>query len=318
MLYLSGFLFSSVLALTSLLVLPDSRSGPGQGQTSQVSITPRKALRSSKRRESNLRLDVKQVLIPVTVTDAWDRPVTTLSKDSFRVLEDGVEQPINSFSQEEAPVSLGLLFDSSGSMKDRIASSVEALRLLFQTTLQGDEFFVVQFSDQARLLGGFTKDPEEIHRRLGLVQARGWTALLDAVALGAHQMRSAANGRRVLLVLSDGNDNNSRFSEAEIRTMVVESDVRVYGIGLLHRPRLLQQLAEQTGGKVLIAQSLSELPDVVERLSREIRSQYILGYSSPNPLNDGKYRKVKIELAPPPGLPALRASWRRGYYAPAE
>ena len=99
---------------------------------------------------------------------------------------------------------------------------------------------------------------------------------------------------------------------------MLESDLRVYGIGLFHRPRLLQQLAEETGGKILIAQNLSELPDVVQRLSREIRSQYLLGYSSTNPHNDGKYHEVKVELVPPPGAPQLRASWRRGYYAPGQ
>jgi Ca-activated chloride channel family protein len=203
-------------------------------------------------------------------------------------------------------------------MKNRLAASVESLKLLFQTTLPGDEYFVVQFADKPHLLGGFTTLPDEIHSRLGLVEARGWTALLDAIAMGVHQMKAARNNRRVLLILSDGSDNNSRYSESEIRSMVTEGDMRIYGIGLFHRPRLLQQLADETGGKVLLAQNLSELPDVVDRLSRDIRSQYLLGFSSRIPHNDGKYHRVKIELAPPPGAPPLRASWRRGYYAPAE
>jgi Ca-activated chloride channel family protein len=290
----------------------------GQDQPPNISITPRKPAVRNERPSSNLRLDVNVVLIPVTVTDALGRPVTNLTKGRFRISEDGVEQKIISFSQEEAPVSLGLLFDSSGSMKNRIASSVESLRLLFRTTLPGDEFFVVQFADEPRLLGGFTTDPGEIQQRLGFIQAKGWTALLDALALSAHQMRSAVNQAKVLVVLSDGNDNNSRFTESEIRNIVVESDLRVYGIGLAHRPRFLQQIAEQTGGDVLVAQTLGELPDVIERLSREIRSQYLLGYSSTNTTNDGKYRRVKVELTRPPGSPQLRLSWRRGYYALAQ
>jgi len=284
----------------------------------RVAIAPRQTEPVRRASSSNLRFDVNMVLVPVSVTDALDRPFNTLSRDSFRVLEDGIEQQIVSFSQEEAPVSLGLLFDTSGSMKNRLDASVEAMKLLFQTTMPGDEYFVVQFADTAHLLGGFTSNPDEIHGRLGLVEARGWTALLDAIALGTHQMKSAKNQRRVLLILSDGADNNSRFSESEIRSMVLEGDLRVYGIGLYHRPKLLQQLAQETGGKVLIAQSLSELPDVVDRLSREVRSQYMLGYSSSNPHTDGKYRKVKVELVPPPGAPPLRASWRRGYYSPSE
>jgi VWFA-related protein len=282
-----------------------------------VRITPRSKA-TYRAPSADLRLDVNMVLVPVSVTDPLDRPVTTLPRDSFRLSEDGVDQPIVSFLQEDGPVSLGLLFDSSGSMKNRIAASVKALKLLFRTTIPGDEFFVVQFADRAHVLGGFTTEPEEIHQRLGFVEARGWTALLDAVALGSHQMKAAKNSRRVLLILSDGGDNNSRFSEAEIRNMVIEGDLRIYAIGLMHRPRLLQQLAEETGGKVLIAQNLTELPGVVERLSRDIRSQYVLGYSSSNSRNDGKYHKVKVELQPPAGSPPLRASWRRGYYAPGE
>ena len=281
-------------------------------------ITPRRSEAVNRGPSADLRLDVKLVLVPVSVTDTWDRPINNLSRDSFRVLEDGVEQSISSFSQEDAPISLGLLFDTSGSMKGRLDASVQALKLLFQTNMPGDEYFVVQFADKAHLLGGFTTLPDEIHARLGMVHAQGWTALLDAMAVGAHQMKKARNGRRVLLILSDGNDNNSRFSESEIRNIVLESDIRVYGIGLFHRPRLVQQLAEQTGGKVLIAQNLNDLPDIVERLSRDIRSQYVLGYSSSNSLKDGKYHKLKVEVSSPPGVPALRTSWRRGYIAPAE
>jgi VWFA-related protein len=267
---------------------------------------------------AHLRADVTMVLVPVSVTDPMDRPVTTLPRENFRLLEDGVEQKITSFSQEEAPVSVGLVFDSSGSMKSRMDASIEALRLLFATARPGDEFALVQFSDRARVLCGFTPEPAEINSRLEMLRAHGWTALLDAVALGTHQMRFAKNRRKVMLVLSDGNDNNSRFSESEIRHMVVEGDLRVYGIGVMHRPRMLEQLADETGGHVLRAQHLSELPEVVEKLSREIRSQYVLGYSSSVANDDGKYHKVKVEVVPPPGTPPLRASWRRGFYAPGE
>ena len=254
----------------------------------------------------------------MSVTDALDRPVTALRKESFRLLEDGVEQTITSFAREEAPVSLGLLFDSSGSMKTRLDGSIAALKEFFHTAIPQDEYFLVQFADQARLLGGFTPDPNEIYSRLGFVEAKGWTALLDAVAMGTHQMKMAKNRRRVLLVLSDGNDNNSRFTESEIRNMVIEGDVRVYAIGLYYRPRLLRQFAEETGGKVLVAQNMAELPDVVQRLSAEIRNQYLIGYTSSNAPNDGKYHKVKVEVIQAPGAPALHASWRRGYYAPGE
>ncbi len=284
----------------------------------QLASRPHRAGAAAKKSAANLRLDVEVVLVPVSVTDAYDRPITTLSKDSFRLLEDGVEQKITSFAKEESPISLGLLFDSSGSMKNRISASVEALKEFFKTTIPGDEFFVIQFADQARSLGGFTTKPEEIFARLGFVQPRGWTALLDAVAMSTHDMKAAKNRRKVLLILSDGNDNNSRFSEAEIKSMVVEADLRVYGIAISYRPRLLQQLAEETGGSVLVAQNMGEMADVVQRLSDQIRWHYLLGYSSGNSFNDGKYRKVKVELVQQNSGSAVRASWRRGYYAPGE
>jgi len=287
------------------------------GQEPQVTIQPRPRHSARGASAPILRLDLKVVLVPVMVTDARGRPVLNLSRDHFRVLEDGVEQVIRSFSQEDTPVSLGIIFDTSGSMRGRLSASVESMRLLFETRMTGDEYFVVQFADQPHLLGGFTPEPEEIRQRLGLLQAHGWTSLLDAIALGVHEMTSARNARHVLLVLSDGNDNNSRYTEKEIRSMVMESDVRVCAIGVGHRSRFLQQLAEETGGKVLIAQHAADLQDVVQTLSREIRTQYVVGYSS-QCWNDGKYHKVRVEVVPPPGAPALRASWRRGYYAPSE
>ena len=283
----------------------------------KVSIVPRQTDTRNARLAATLRLDVRMVLVAVSASDAQDHPVHTLTRDRFKILEDGVEQKINSFSFDEGPVSMGLLFDSSGSMKNRIDTSIESLRLLFRTTTQGDEFFLVEFSDKAQLLSPFTPDPAEIDRQLGTIRSKGWTALLDALAVGSNQMRSARNRRRVLLVLSDGNDNNSRFSEAEVRNMVIEGNLQLYGIGLLHRPKLLQNLAEQTGGRVLLAQNTKELPEVVERLSREIRSQYVLGYSSDRP-SDGKYHKLTVQLVPEAGAPPVRLAWRRGYYAPGE
>jgi VWFA-related protein len=191
---------------------------------------------------------------------------------------------------------------------------VEALRQLFLTTVPGDEYFLIRFSDKASILSDFTPEPDDITSALTGIKARGWTALLDAVALGAHRMNSARNPRKALLILSDGGDNNSRYSEAEIRLRVMESDFRIYALGIAHRSPLLEQLAEETGGKMLVANTLPELPDVVRALSAEIRSQYVLEYRSPAE-NDGKYRRVKVELVQPT-VPNLRLAWRRGYFSP--
>jgi Ca-activated chloride channel family protein len=290
----------------------------GQESRPGAVITPRQrpAMAVGRPAPALVRSQVKVVLVPVSVCDELNRPVTNLTKNRFRVLEDGLEQSITSFEWEDGPVSLGLLLDTSGSMKNRMEASVSALRQVFQTEIRGDEYFLVQFSDDVRQLVGFTDNPDVIDRRLFGLQANGWTALLDAVAFGTHQLtKSAKNPRKVLLVLSDGNDNNSRFTESEVRNRVMEADVRIYGIGLGYRPRLLQRLAEETGGNVLLARDVSELPEVVRQLSMEIRSHYVLGYTPLNDAADGKYRKLTVELLQPPGASSLRAYWRRGYYS---
>jgi Ca-activated chloride channel family protein len=279
----------------------------------RVSITPRETRKPAPRAE--IRLDVKTVLIPVTVTDARDRPVNDLPVDAFRLLEDNVEQKIVSFWREEAPVSVGFVFDASSSMQKKLDRSVAAVKQFLDTTIPGDEFFLVRFSDRPSVVNRFTPDASEIMESLSFVHAEGWTSLLDAIYLSARQMRSAKNPRKALFILSDGGDNNSRYSESEIRRLVVESDVRIFAIGIFERPRFLEKLAAESGGKAYWAHKLSDLPGVIDRLSTEIRSNYVLGYSSNHLQNDGKYRRVTVELLRTMLAP-LRVSWRHGYYAP--
>jgi Ca-activated chloride channel family protein len=265
---------------------------------------------------ANIRLDVNVVLIPVSVTDALDHPVKDLSVDSFRLLEDNVEQKIACFFQEDAPISMGLIFDASGSMRKSIDRSMAAVEQLLKTTVPGDEFFLIRFSDKPTVETGFTSDPGQILERLSFVNPKGWTALHDAMYLGIHRMKPAKNKRRVLFILSDGGDNNSRYSESEIKNLVMESDVRVYAIGLFERPKFLERMAALTGGEVFWARRLKDLPDATEKLSRALRNQYVLGYSPSKRQNDGKYRKIKVEFAHPFTLGPLRLLWRHGYYAP--
>jgi VWFA-related protein len=286
----------------------------------RVSITPR-APASSKptaRDASPIRLDVKVVQIPVTVTDPIDRPIEGLSKEDFRLFEDDVEQKIIYLSGEDAPASVGLIFDASGSMRDKMATSVAAVDQFFQTTLPGDEFLLVRFSDKPVLITGFTNDTHEISTWLHSIRAGGWTALHDAIYLGVQKMKKARNARKALLILSDGGDNNSRYSAPEIRDLVREADVRVYSIGLqlgmLQGGRFLEKISEDTGGRMIKVRKLDELQEAIEKLSRDLRSQYLLGYYSSNAQNDGRFRRVKVQVK----HPTVRASWRRGYYAPME
>lgn len=267
---------------------------------------------------ANFRVDARMVQIPVTVTDGLDRNVMNLGAGNFRIFEGDTEQQIAAFSMTDAPISAGIVLDTSGSMKHRIQESRSALQQFLQTAVPDDEFFLVRFSDSAKLQIPFTRLPAAITGGLGMIAPHGWTALYDAVFLSVQQMRRASNSRHVLLILSDGEDNNSRYTEQEMLSLVREADVRVYAIGLFTRARCLERMAELTGGRTITVHNLSELPAAMAKLSTEIRNLYMLGYFPKNAENDGRYQKVRVEVQPPAGTSAYHVSWRRGYTTPSE
>ncbi|HLK50084.1 MAG TPA: VWA domain-containing protein [Bryobacteraceae bacterium] len=301
------------LAFVPALRTAENAEFPGEPR---VSITPRapRPSNANARNPATIRLDVKAVLVPVTVTDAGDRPVEGLRKEDFQVFEDDVKQQIISYSMEDVPASVGLVFDSSGSMSNKIIPSVDAVEQFFQTTLPGDEFALVRFSDRPQFIGGFTPNIGEVSRWLHSLRAAGWTALNDAIYLGIQKMKGAKNARKVILVLSDGGDNNSRYSSREIRELVREAGVGIYSISFYQGSRLLEGISDETGGRLIHVHHLSDLPGAIEKLSRAIRSQYVLSYYSTKSQNDGKYHRVRVAL----NQPALRISWRHGYYAPLD
>lgn len=271
------------------------------------------------------------VLIPAAVTDPLNRFVLGLQKQDFHLFEDGAEQTIAHFSGEDAPLSLGLVFDTSGSMGDKLRTSRQAA-LRFLTTMNAqDEAFLIKFSDRAELAVGFTRQIEEIQDSLTAVQPGGLTAMLDAAEMALRQMKKAKNARKAILIISDGGDNNSRYTAAEIESLVREADVQVYAMGVFEPsilprlskeevsgPRLLSELAEQTGGRAFSASDPNDLPNVAIRIGIELRNQYVLAYSPKNQKKDGKYRRVEVNVTKPPGVPDLKVHWRLGYYAPSQ
>ena len=255
--------------------------------------------------------------------------VTELKKEDFLLLEDNVEQTITHFSNEDAALSIGLLVDASGSMRNKMRKSMAAVRTFFQTANAQDEFFLIEFSDRAKLLAPFTQDLNEIRTRLGRVKPFGRTALLDAIQMALAEMKSARNSRKVILILSDGGDNRSRYTESEIKNRVRESDAQIYSMGIFdpddspkrtpeerNGPRLLTELAEESGGRHFPVKHLDDLPDICARISTEFRSQYVLGYSPANAARDDAYRRVKVLVLSPPDAPPLRVHHRLGYYSP--
>jgi VWFA-related protein len=287
-------------------------------------------VREDEGKEPSIRVDTTLVLINVTVTDPMNRFVTGLEKEYFTLTEDKVPQTIAQFSSEDAPLSVGLVFDASGSMGSKWTKSRQAAAELFKMANPEDEFFLIQFNDRPELISGFTTNTEEIQNRLTFTQAKGRTALLDGVYMAMNQMKKARNPRKAIIILSDGGDNSSRYTESEIKKLVREADVQVFAIGIFEPiagrgrtaeefagPGLLSDMAEATGGRHLPVENLNELPDVAQKIGMELRNQYVLGYSPTNTTKDGKYRRVQVKIKQIKSLPPLKVFYRLGYYAPA-
>jgi len=280
---------------------------------------------------ADLRVDVPLVLIPVHVTTPAGTTIPGLQRENFRLFEDNVEQKVVHFSNEDAPLSIGLLFDASGSMENKIKKSWEAAAEFFKTANSDDEFFLVQFSDRPKLLLPFTQDADEVYHRIARVKPFGRTALLDAIGVGLSEMKKARYFRKAMVILSDGGDNRSRFTRGEIKNALLESDVQLYAMGIFdldpsrkqpaeerNGPVLLNELADDTGGRHIAVAKLEDLPAVCARIGKELRDQYILGYYPTNETRDGKHRSVKVSVTPPDDIPKVKASYRRGYQAPIQ
>jgi Ca-activated chloride channel family protein len=277
-----------------------------------------------------IHFDVDLALVNVTVTDPYNRLVTGLETDNFRVFEDNIEQEVVTFSAEDVPISIGVIFDFSGSMSNKVGKAREAAVQFFKTANPQDEFFLVSFNERAELTSSFTNSVEDLQSRMMLTVPKGRTALLDAIYLGLSQMRGAHNAKRALLILSDGGDNHSRYNESDVKRLVKEADTQLYAVGIfdplgyrnrspeeLGGPSLLSEVTEMTGGRVFAVEKLDDLPDIASKIGMELRNQYVLGYRPSNKAHDARWRKLKIKLRAPKGLPPLSVYSKTGYYAPS-
>jgi Ca-activated chloride channel family protein len=278
----------------------------------------------------SVHIDVDLALVNVTVTDPYNRLVTGLEPDNFRVFENNVEQEIQYFSSEDVPISIGVIFDLSGSMANKIGKAKEAALQFFKTANPQDEFFPVSFNDHAEVVSTFTSSIEDLQSRIVSASAKGRTALLDGIYLGLSEMRTARNAKRALLIISDGGDNNSRYNERDIKRLVREADTQLYSVGIfdafeyrtrtaeeLNGPSLLTEVTELTGGRAFTVENVNELPDIATKIGSELRNQYILGYRPSNKSHDSRWRKIKVKMRAPKGLPPLSVYAKTGYYAPS-
>jgi VWFA-related protein len=317
-----AFSFTLLICAGTLCAAPSEQPAPED---------PDKTAAPQEVAQRPIRIEVPLVLVQVSVIDPYNRFVTGLEKEHFEIFEDKKEQAIAHFSNEDVPLSAGLLFDSSGSMSDKLDKARMAVMQFFRSSNPDDEFFLISFNDRPSQMTDFTSDEGTLQSKLNFTEAKGRTSLLDAIYLGLHEMRKARHSRKVLLIFSDGGDNHSRYSEGDIKKAVQESDVQIYAVGIyepyssrsrtpeeLAGPSLLTEIAEMTGGRQFPVENPNDLPDIARKIGRELRSLYVIGYTPSNDVRDGKYRRIQVRLNAPRGLPPLQLFNKSGYYAPQQ
>jgi Ca-activated chloride channel homolog len=315
--------------LNKVHIPPPSDSSPATGAPAGVEAPPASGPSAlSIQPGARIRMNVDMVLIPVTITDPGNRLVTGLEKESFQIYENGGKQNIRSFAIEDAPISIGIIVDLSGSMTSKLTRARDSILHFIKTSNPQDEFFVIGFNDRPEIIEDFTNSVEDLQARLAILRSGHRTALLDAIYYGMIKMKEARHDRKALLVVSDGGDNRSRYTEGELKSQVRESDVEIYSMGIFDPyaatpeersgPTLLNDLCEETGGRLFRVDDVAEMGDIAEKISTELRNQYVIGYRPTNLNRDGKWRKVKVKVNPPDGLPQLTVHARTGYYAPLQ
>jgi Ca-activated chloride channel family protein len=273
----------------------------------------------------NLRIDSTLVLVPVEVSDPLNRPVSGLEKENFKLFDDKVEQKIVSFAMEDDPIAVGLVFDVSGSMGRDLPQTGKAAQHFFRTANPGDEFCLVTLSSEAKLAVALTENPGDVDNQLMFARGGGSTALLDGVYLGLNEVRKSKKLRKALVIISDGGENNSRYTELEVRNAIRESDVLIYAIGVFGTGQgsnysdqvLLKDLTKETGGRMFPTEGMP-IADFADKIITDLRNRYVLGYSPTNPVKDGRYHRLEVKVPPIKGLPKLSAHWKTGYYAATE
>jgi Ca-activated chloride channel homolog len=310
------------LGLSGLLLIFLSLAGNAFSQTPEPTATPTPEVDP---RSISVKTDL--ITLTLTVTDLYGRYVPGLTKNAFTVSDNGKEQELTFFSDSDAPASVGILFDISGSMSgEKIAKARNALSKFINTSHPNDEYFLIAFNKRAQLLLDRTRDGDAVLQKLTLVQPKNNTALYDAVYLGLERVSRGAHQKKALLIISDGQDNASRYNFGEVKRLMKESDIVTYAVGILGGgdassslgmmgQAFLDELSSVTGGRAFYPSGDAEMDEIFERIALELRHQYSVGYTPPDFRPDGKWHKVKVKVKPPRGLPRLTVRSREGYYA---
>jgi Ca-activated chloride channel homolog len=303
-----------LVILLSLTFLPLSTPSQDNKPTPASSVKP----------DDKIQLNTNLVSLTISVTDPYGRFVTGLSKEHFEVFDEKVKQQVALFTDEDAPVSLGILYDVSGSMKERVTRSVKALKRFIETSHDDDDFFLIGFSDRAKLIQDFTTSGDQVVNHLMFVNPKGSTALYDAAYLAVEKVQQGRHKKKALLIISDGQDNNSRYTYKELRNRVKEADLQIYAIGITDPSSdslagfgrsVLEEMTRMTGGRAFFPNAYNE-PELIEictRIALELRHQYSVGFYPSDTATIGKWHKLQVKVNPPKGLGRLSVNYKEGY-----
>ena len=290
-----------------------------------VAAWPAEAPKGSTRTEATFRADGTLVLVPVTVIDRRGAVVNGLASDAFTLTEDGVRQPVRAFSEEDAPVSIGVVLDLSGSMARVLGAAKESLRTLMKDANPGDEAFLNGVSSDPRVYSGFTRSLDDIVRRIETERAYGYTALIDTIYGSLEQLRSGAHPRKALVVISDGIDNRSRYTNRELQRLAVETDAQIYSIAVsggasrkqgvafaeeMGGLSFLRDLAERTGGLSFVVREGADIAKATASIRRALRNQYTIGYVPSGNGRSGQWRRIRVKVDGPGMTAYARAGYR--------
>lgn len=325
--FLSFVIVLAVLAFPGLNKAQEQKPAKPEPSPSPAADAQKQGIQKELLDNSVILTNTDLVTLTVTVTDTYGRYVSGLNKNAFAIFDEKQAQDISFFSDDDAPVSVGVIFDVSGSMGgDKIRRARDALSRFVQTSHNSDEYFLIGFNSRAQLLMDKTRDGNAVLDKLMFVQTRNQTALYDACYLGVEKVQRGTHPKRALLLISDGQDNNSRYTFSELRKLLKESDVTLYAIGILsgndagssmgmEGQGVLDELANVSGGKAFFPRTAAEMDDIFEQIALELRHQYSIGYRPPNFVSDGKWHKIKVKVTPPRGLPRLFVRSKEGYYS---
>src|SRR3989441_5028166 len=315
---LRSFVFSLVFVLSSFIVLAQE--------------TPQKLEKQDKDKDYTLSVVVEEVQLPISVLDKDGRPVNGLTKNDFAIFEDNVQQQIQIFKHEDIPLSLGLIIDNSGSMRNKRERVNSATLTFARESNPEDETFIVNFDDAAYLEQDFTGSIGDLIDALDNIDARGETALYDALYLSAEHVKNGKKDKKALLLITDGEDNVSKYGINKVIEALKQSKVTLYTIGLLEEDDQrgglfkkppskkakedLQKFADITGGQAFFPKNIDEVEELVTHIAHDLRNHYTISYTPTNAKLDGSYREIAVKVNPPKNLGKITWHTKQGYYAP--